>query len=297
MAETLEGTIAPAGSLSMSTSIKALFTAFIAVQAELPTIPKEKVAQTEKFSYSYADLATVMPAILQVLTKHELGLVQTVGQDGQGGTTLTTMLIHASGEWLSDTQTLLLTKQDSQGQGSAITYGRRYGVMSLLGLVAEDDDDGAAASQPQSKPKSRSQAKPTTTPAPKYGESQPELAVAGILATAKRMGLKTNTDAASWLGVGTEKGKHPLQGWLSNAKAHGLTPEQAATVACDCLEEIHTELQKNEGNIGAAQEVVAPLSRLAKFAETVKDGTGEGAQTALPVEPREATPDPVPSES
>ena len=48
---------------------------------------------------------------------------------------------------------LHLPKSDPQGQGSAVTYARRYSYMSVLGLVADEDDDGNKASQPKSAPK------------------------------------------------------------------------------------------------------------------------------------------------
>ena len=129
-----------------SESIKNLAAALIAVQMELPPVTKDR--ENPYFHSKYVGLDTVMPAALKVLTAHGLGVVQSVGGDGNGGTTLTTMLLHESGEWLSDTQPLLLVKPDPQGQGSAITYGRRYAIMAMLGLVADDDDDGAAASPP-----------------------------------------------------------------------------------------------------------------------------------------------------
>jgi hypothetical protein len=37
---------------------------------------------------------------------------------------------------------LLLSKIDPQGQGSGVTYARRYALVSVLNLVADDDDDG-----------------------------------------------------------------------------------------------------------------------------------------------------------
>jgi hypothetical protein len=70
-----------------------------------------------------------------------------------------TMLLHESGEWVRNTLTLRPTKHDPQGVGSAITYGRRYGLQSLCG-VAPEDDDGNKASQREDPPKS------TSAPAP-----------------------------------------------------------------------------------------------------------------------------------
>ena len=132
-------------STAMSPTIGELATALAAAQAELPAVLKDKTAKGEKFSYRYVGLDTVMPAALKVLSKHSLAVVQPVGHGQDGDTTLTTMLLHKSGEWIADTQRLLLVKADPQGQGSAITYARRYGLMAMIGLVADDDDDAQAA--------------------------------------------------------------------------------------------------------------------------------------------------------
>ena len=58
-----------------------------------------------------------------------------------------TVLAHESGEWISGELLLPLTKADAQGVGSAITYGRRYGLAAIVGIVADEDDDGNAASR------------------------------------------------------------------------------------------------------------------------------------------------------
>ena len=143
------------GSLAMSPTIKELSVALIAVQRELPKVEKDKV--NPFFRSKYVGLDTVMPVILEALTNHGLGLIQTIGSDANGGSALSTMLVHESGEWIKDTQPLLLHTGDEegkgatlnpQGQGSAVTYARRYGAMSILGLVADEDDDANAASNP-----------------------------------------------------------------------------------------------------------------------------------------------------
>ena len=56
------------------------------------------------------------------------------------GKSITTELVHESGESFVTAIPLVLGKNDMQGLGSAITYARRYGIMSLLNLPAEDDD-------------------------------------------------------------------------------------------------------------------------------------------------------------
>lgn len=153
--------------MNMSESVKNLAAALIAVQKALPRVEKDKV--NPFFNSRYAGLDTVMSLALKALTEQGLGVSQTVGRAEDGASTLTTILLHESGEWISDTQPLLLVKADPQGQGSAITYARRYAVMSMLGLVAEDDDDGNAAS----KPPQRRDTRKAPTPAPAQNGSPP----------------------------------------------------------------------------------------------------------------------------
>ena len=133
--------------MNQSESISALAKSLIQVQKELIPLPKDK--SNPYFNSKYIGLDTLMPLALKLLNANGLALVQTPGSGmGDGASTLTTMLIHESGEFISDTQPLLLDKNNSQGQGSAITYARRYSVASMLGIVAEEDDDGNRASPP-----------------------------------------------------------------------------------------------------------------------------------------------------
>ena len=64
--------------------------------------------------------------------------------------TVSTRLIHKSGEWVQTDLTLTAKDASPQAIGSAITYGRRYAVSALVGLAAEDDDGKAA--QPSATP-------------------------------------------------------------------------------------------------------------------------------------------------
>lgn len=152
-----------------SESIAELAKALVAVQEEMPKL--KKTADNPFFKSKYVDLATVMESMLPILSKNGLAITQFVSNiDGQSS--LTTTLIHTSGEFMSATMPLLLPKNDPQGQGSAITYARRYGAMSALGIVADEDDDGnkAARSYQQSqvtaypKPPTRKEREAKITP-------------------------------------------------------------------------------------------------------------------------------------
>jgi hypothetical protein len=63
--------------------------------------------------------------------------------------TVESRIIHTSGEWISTTVTIPVTKPDAHGLGSALTYGRRYSVSALLAISADEDDDANASVAPR----------------------------------------------------------------------------------------------------------------------------------------------------
>lgn len=132
--------------MANSEQINELAAALVLAQAEFETVSKD--ASNPFFKSKYADLPEVVKTAAPVLAKHGLAVSQFLSHDDQGDT-LTTWLIHKSGQYINDTMRLHLTKDDPQGQGSATTYARRYSYMAALGLVADIDDDGNAASRPK----------------------------------------------------------------------------------------------------------------------------------------------------
>lgn len=126
-----------------SEALNELAAALVAAQAEFPTVGKDST--NPFFKSKYADLATVVKTASPILSKHGLAVSQHVSAS-EGGSVLTTYLLHSSGQYIAHDMPLLLPKQDPQGQGSAITYARRYSYMAVLGLVADEDDDANKAS-------------------------------------------------------------------------------------------------------------------------------------------------------
>ena len=124
-----------------------LIKALHAFQAEAPALQKNAI--NPHFRNRYISLDALMDAILPPLNKAGIVLLQ-MPTTLEGGTpALTTRLVHAdTGEALEATMPLVLEKENPQGQGSAITYARRYSLMAMLGLVADEDDDANAASKP-----------------------------------------------------------------------------------------------------------------------------------------------------
>lgn len=131
--------------------------ALLAVQKEAPKLQKDKI--NPHFKSTYLSLETLHEAIMPLLNKH--GLIWTTGPSYviAGDTAVPTLaykMIHAaSGEVVDGAMPLSAAKSDPQGQGSAITYARRYALMAVLGLVADEDDDGNAGSRPRQQQSSR----------------------------------------------------------------------------------------------------------------------------------------------
>lgn len=125
-----------------SESIKELAGALAKAQAEFGRAQLD--AQNPHFRNSYATLTSIVEACRGPLSKNSLALVQTIITK-EGKPSLETMLLHASGEWMGFDFDLYVDKPTMQGLGSAITYARRYGIQTLLGIVADEDDDGNAS--------------------------------------------------------------------------------------------------------------------------------------------------------
>ncbi len=124
--------------------------AIVALQAELA--PVEKGAYNPFFKSNYAPLPEIRAAMQPLLAKNKLALVTMPAIiDGKNG--LHFYLIHESGQYLDGQWLLTPAKSDPQGEGSDTTYKRRYGEMAITGLVADEDDDGNAASVPAQKAK------------------------------------------------------------------------------------------------------------------------------------------------
>lgn len=130
--------------MQMSENVADLATALAKAQGEMENAAKN--AKNPHFKSMYADLAEIVNVSRPVLAKHGLSLVQSPGY-ADGAATVTTLLLHRSGQWLMDVLTSPVGKQDAQGIGSAITYLRRYSRAAFCGL-AQEDDDGNAASAP-----------------------------------------------------------------------------------------------------------------------------------------------------
>ena len=143
--------------MSQSENIELLASALVKAQGEFPTIKKTKNAKIPtknggSYEYDYADLGDIREAVVPVLTQYGLAVTQAPTINGDNPT-LTTTLLHESGQWKESEMLLHIEKTDAQGQGSAITYARRYAMSAILGIVTESDDDGVGATRKRNETK------------------------------------------------------------------------------------------------------------------------------------------------
>lgn len=142
--------------MNSSENINELAAAMAKFQAEVK--PAVKGSSNPYFKSKYADLQACWDCCREALVKNGLSVAQGSRENNGEVVTIDTRLMHASGQWLESSLTMKPAKADPQGVGSAVTYGRRYSLAAILGLVADEDDDGNAATHNEAK-------KPASVPA------------------------------------------------------------------------------------------------------------------------------------
>jgi ERF superfamily len=139
-------------SIKHSESMANIGAALSKTQASVKVALKESV--NPHLKSKYADLPSIWEACRAALSENNLSVVQLPVSDDPGYIALETMLLHASGEYISARCRVKLQRDDPQGAGSGLTYLRRYALSAALGIVADEDDDAQTATQaaPQAEP-------------------------------------------------------------------------------------------------------------------------------------------------
>jgi hypothetical protein len=131
-----------------SSELSELFTALAKAQAEF--VSADRAGANPHFKSRYATLESVREATRKGRQNNALALVQMPTNAAGSNIAVTRLLGHSSGQWIESTFHVAPARFDAQGAGSAVTYLRRYSLMSILGIAAEDDDgEGAAVAGPQ----------------------------------------------------------------------------------------------------------------------------------------------------
>jgi ERF superfamily len=138
-------------SMRSNDSIAQLACALAKAQIELVNPPKSLTAclngngnGSSDQVYRYAPLSAGLDIIRKTLGKHEIAVLQTTDLDRDSGLVmLTTTLAHGSGEWIAARWPVCRIDDlpEPKLMGAALTYARRYGLFTLVGLAGEDDLD------------------------------------------------------------------------------------------------------------------------------------------------------------
>jgi hypothetical protein len=175
--------------------MKSINQALVKFQSQLRPVSKD--SENPFFKSSYADLSSILQAVMPILSGNGLAVSQPMRVDGDK-TILITKLIHESGEELVS-EMILPHNSDPQKYGSLITYYKRYQLQAILGVSTKDeDDDGNSVSMPMNvnyEPKKQDQPKPTFQ-VDGIGQQRPLQGAASDAQknALRKMGIKFNDD-------------------------------------------------------------------------------------------------------
>jgi hypothetical protein len=151
--------------------MKEIASALVKAQKEFG--PALKSSTNPAFRSRYADLSACVEAVIDALNNNDIFMMQPT-HECDNGVIVETIFIHSSGEQISSGKLHVpATKHDAQGYGSALTYARRYSLMTACG-IAPEDDDGNSASKPKAAP-----AKPVAQAAAPTKASPPPAKIEG----------------------------------------------------------------------------------------------------------------------
>lgn len=149
--------------MQRSEELNELFAALAIAQGQIEDAAKSR--KNDFYKSSYADLSSVRSAIRQPLADNGLSISQW-DSVVPGGVEVLTILGHKSGQWMSGTL-FMPVKHEPHPIGSGISYARRYSLMSIMNLAADDDDGNAAQS---AKPVNQDEARAVAIRAKKEAE-------------------------------------------------------------------------------------------------------------------------------
>ncbi len=186
--------------MSAETPTPTIYTALAAAITDMGPVRKD--AKNDHFKSRYATLAGVVDVIEGPLADHGLLTIQTTEMHSHSATlpavpVLVTRVIHAAtGEQIASTYPILAKDPaDPQKLAAALTYARRYSLLSVFGLTPEDDDGNTAA-----RPASRPQTAPQPDAQPQAARSAPARAQTPM----PQRTVRTAANVAAMVGTGEE---------------------------------------------------------------------------------------------
>lgn len=213
--------------MNKSESIKELAAALAKAQAEIGPAAFNRTNPFHK--NRYADLGAIIEVARPALAKNNLAFTQLVSGD-ENKLEVTTALIHSSGEWVETTVGMAICeergKSAAQVAGSVVTYLRRYSLASMLGIYADEDNDGEKQPAPGA---ATPAAKPATTVAtPPSNGSKPAATASDAMTIEQAEAEMSTTTNETYGAIETEALKHRLAQMLT---VKNPTADQARKIA------------------------------------------------------------------
>ena len=197
--------------MNKSESIQLLASALSKAQAEMPAIKFD--SKNPFLKNDYASLGAIIAGARPVIAKHGLSVAQlTFGEDGVTG--VETVLMHASGEWISNSISMPIGeekgKSSAQVAGSIVTYLRRYSLASVLGIYSDEDGDG-------NKPE----------PTHKPDGTKPEAQANDDIMTIERASKVTNSEGTPYVDIASDVLQRMVIG-INKGLQNGVDDEKRA---------------------------------------------------------------------
>jgi hypothetical protein len=193
--------------------MKEIASALVKAQKEFG--PALKSSTNPAFRSRYADLSACVEAVIDALNNNDIFMMQPT-HECDNGVIVETIFIHSSGEQISSGKLHVpATKHDAQGYGSALTYARRYSLMTACG-IAPEDDDGNSASKPKAapaKPVAQAAAKASPPPAKIEGKEGP---------WQLKVSIEPQGEFADWASIVMDATKLGLEQAATEADVHAL---------------------------------------------------------------------------
>ena len=210
---------------------------FCEMQAEIPTVPKTKKVYTNsgKLAYSYASLDSIVETIKPFMTQFEFSYRWSEGLSENPGYKRVYCHIVGHGHQETSFADIPIMKgskmtNDAQQAGSSSTYGRRYSLCGVLGLMVDEDDDGSAIlPKDQTPPQNTNQQPPPYKPPPNVPPNvipDPKLVkecqdLYALLA--QKIPGETNEQTDAWISTIDLQGEQGIRQVIAKIKSHGIS--------------------------------------------------------------------------
>lgn len=235
-----------------SPEVNELVAALSAAQGEFPQIKKSKTAKIlgknglPGYEYQYADLADIREAVTPALAKNKLAVIHSIDATSNQ---LTTTIVHSSGQFWAATFNMPAS-QTPQQYGSSLTYARRYTLTALLGVFADEDDDGKKGDDADKRSKQKDKMAPALKPAvitPKSNETmKAEPQLEGVPLGQTREGLISQI-GSSYKALATLEPEFDLQAAMFERYGASKRNELSDQEAWDFVKYLEARLKQGVG--------------------------------------------------